>query len=80
MKVGVSIENDIQRASTIRDVIGWENDLVCAPRTVFKLSSGIFGDKFYFLLIIVLQYIKKTYTRIIYLMDQFVYKTSFVVY
>ena len=28
MKVGADIENDIQRASTIRDVVGWENDLV----------------------------------------------------
>ena len=28
MKVGVDIENDLQRASTIRDVIGWKNDLV----------------------------------------------------
>ncbi len=31
MKVGVDIENDVERASTIRDVIGWENDLVSSP-------------------------------------------------
>ena len=35
MKVGVNIENDLQRASTIRDVIGWENDLVSSPRNLF---------------------------------------------
>lgn len=28
MKVGADIENDMERASTIRDVIGWENYLV----------------------------------------------------
>ena len=29
MKVGKDLENDVERASVIRDVIGWENILVC---------------------------------------------------
>ena len=48
MKVGVDIENDIQRASTIRDVVGWENDLVSLITDIIKsqlcfLGGG--GDK-----------------------------------
>jgi hypothetical protein len=40
MKVGVNIENDIERASTIRDVIGWENDLVSSA-SLYTFSQAI---------------------------------------
>ncbi|XP_028406289.1 mitochondrial enolase superfamily member 1-like [Dendronephthya gigantea] len=41
MKVGADIEDDIKRASTIRDVIGWENELMMDANQVWNVEEAI---------------------------------------
>ena len=45
MKVGVSIEDDVQRASTIRDVIGWDNDLMMDANQVWNVKDAVSNMK-----------------------------------